>query len=176
MNNPLMQDYTTALRGRREIETRLGHLRDDLKARELHLTPTGEQYKNLGANDSDRKNVLEKLFLSDAVCQEMRVQIRDIELRQAAAEGAIAGFEAERRSNEWLVTKQLTQVLERRYSFSNIGPDAAVTETLALAKEEAVTDILFTNWDPEDVAYWDLFEDQEVPEPEPVPIENKIPF
>lgn len=137
MNTSLMNYFTGQLRKRRDAEIQLQHLKEDLKGRELFLTPTGEEYKGLGPNDTDRGNVLQKRFAGDTVCQEIHGKIRLLEISLSTINASIDECEALRRNQEWEITRELTQVLQERYTGQNPGLKVATAEAINRAVSDA---------------------------------------
>lgn len=86
--------------------------RKDLEARQVALTPTGDDYKALGSNDGQRKAALEAIFAADdqlAIVNEALPHIQsDLEIVQAE----IDALTDERRAIEWQVRARLVDALE----------------------------------------------------------------
>jgi hypothetical protein len=112
---------------------RLSHLKQDLEARELYLTPIGEAYKALGPNDSDRKNACKRLVEDDEVCKKLTVEIRALELSLAALASSITSVEVARRAEEWDVTRELAAAL-KAFAAVNPGPQAAQQSMVQAAR------------------------------------------
>lgn len=141
MNNSEVENYALLLRRRRQAEILLQHQREDLKARELFLTPTGDEYKALGSNDSDRKTVITKRCAADAAYVEICGKIRALEIELSGANAEIDDYEARRRNDEWIVTRMLAEALHERFVGHNPAPIASVTASVDLAREEAALEL-----------------------------------
>lgn len=139
-------EYQTLLLARAEDDLKLAHAREDLKARQLFLTPTGADFKALGANDTDRENVMLKTFATDQVCVELRAKILALEMRQAETAGAIAQIEAARRAQEWDITRLLATALAEYVGHGNPGQMAAQASGVkaATSAAEEITESLYT--------------------------------
>lgn len=132
MNQQMLSSFIDCQRQRREIDLKLAHLKQDLEARELFITPTGENYKALGTSDPDRKTVVEKTRQFDPTCTQIRAQIREFEARLSSLQASIDEYETLRRADEWEITRSLAEALRWRYTANHSNPareaalDAAV--------------------------------------------------
>jgi GTPase len=145
MNMEVMNDYRVVLSEKHLNDTRIRHLKDDLEARQNFITPTGEAWKLSGTSEDDRKHALQKLFLEDAVCQEIKVSIRALEITQARIEATIDEIEAVRRNDEGITSRLLGEALHAKYvSPILIEQVEATTEAVG----EAACDVTITDLGP----------------------------
>lgn len=138
MNTVMLTGFIERQHERREIELSITHLKQDLAAREVFITPTGDEYKALGSSDPDRKNVLEKCYAADPACAEIRAKIRELERRLSSVMAVIDEFEILRRADEWEITRVLAEGLRYRYAPNhNPAPEAALDVALQDAQSAA---------------------------------------
>jgi hypothetical protein len=157
MNNSDLDNYALLLRKRREVEILLQHQREDLRGCELSLTPTGDDYKSLGSNDSDRKNVLEKVYAKNAVHAEITQKIRALEIELSNVNAEIDDYEARRRNDEWITTRMLAEALHERFVSRNPAPTASTATAIAEAQGDAALEVMET------ISYDDYSIDDSIP-------------
>ena len=145
----------------------------DIEQSKLALTP--ESIKELGANEAERKNALERIYATDKTMIQLVYGLEQSHMLVERLTAQIMAAEATRRACEWYIRAEMTEALAGKLDRSTYDPasdqvmDAGVQVQIddqAIDAERAFEAVFDINEDPKQTVY----------DPSVMPQEEEIPF